>query len=59
MTGVIYIRVGDNSGITAVIGGDEHKMLDTSGDFQYAVRGGEPVADPGGSPADSPSPTSG
>ena len=26
--------------------GDEHKLLDTSGDFQYAVRGGEPVADP-------------
>ncbi|MFC6757160.1 MULTISPECIES: CheF family chemotaxis protein [Haloarcula] len=26
--------------------GDEHKILDTSGDFQYVVRGGEPVADP-------------
>jgi helix-turn-helix protein len=26
--------------------GDEHKVLDTSGDFQYVVRDGEPVADP-------------
>jgi helix-turn-helix protein len=26
--------------------GDEHKVLDMSGDFQYVVRGGEPVADP-------------
>ncbi|PSP82746.1 hypothetical protein BRC96_11090 [Halobacteriales archaeon QS_6_64_34] len=26
--------------------GDEHKVLDTSGDFQYVVRGGEPVTDP-------------
>jgi len=26
--------------------GDEHKVLDASGDFQYVVREGEPVADP-------------
>lgn len=26
--------------------GDEHKILDTSGDFQYVVRDGEPVTDP-------------
>lgn len=26
--------------------GDERKILDTSGDFQYVVRDGEPVADP-------------
>jgi len=26
--------------------GDEHKVLDTSGDFQYVVRDGGPVADP-------------
>ena len=26
--------------------GDENKALDASGDFQYVVRGGEPVADP-------------
>ena len=26
--------------------GDEHKVLDTSGDFQYVVRGGDPVTDP-------------
>ncbi|MDS0282250.1 CheF family chemotaxis protein [Haloarcula onubensis] len=26
--------------------GDEHKVLDASGDFQYVVRSGDPVADP-------------
>jgi len=26
--------------------GDERKILDTSGDFQYVVRGGDPVTDP-------------
>ena len=26
--------------------GDEHKILDASGDFQYVVRDGDPVADP-------------
>ena len=26
--------------------GDERKILDTSGDFQYVVRGGDPVGDP-------------
>ena len=26
--------------------GDEHKVLDTSGDFQYVVRDGQPVTDP-------------
>ena len=32
--------------MTAAMSGDERKILDTSGDFQYVVRDGEPVADP-------------
>ncbi len=32
--------------MTAAMSGDERKILDTSGDFQYAVRDGEEVTDP-------------
>jgi len=40
-----YIWYGDNSR-TVAASGDEHKVLDASGDFQYVVRDGEEVAEP-------------